>query len=178
MAENNKTDKLLLISQAESTDRIITSILQYFVSINLASYAGLAWLYNLGEGVALFSNKGILITLFSAIIILADMIIYHIYLRTNCLAVKCSDDMKEQKLYYEDIKDKYLRLTHKTISFALSFFFTIILFIFIVSLGDPMNIFNIGKLNIYCLILPILIGVGLYINAMQKEPFLFGMNDC
>lgn len=174
----NSTNKQLLIAQSESTDRIIISILQYFVSINLASYAGYAWVFNLKESDSLFFHMKLLIIFLSAIVLIADLIIYNVYLKTNMLAEKSSNELKELNLYYEDKGDKYLRLTHRTISFALSFFTSIAILILSVSFDNPLKIFNFKEVNMCCVILPIVVAIGLYINSQQDKPFLFGMKDC
>lgn len=171
---DTEAEHALSLSRAESTDRITLSVLQYYISINLAVYGGLGWL--LLNDNNLYFIKIICAVFLSAILFIVNVCLYNIYLRTYLLAIKHERN--------EMANDVYRGITHKTISFALSLFcslsfgiFLIVWHVFLIRtdiIFVPIVDFIASIIASFVLVL--LVFFSLFENSKNKvDPLLLGM---
>jgi hypothetical protein len=192
----NKADDLLrfewqlLMSINESGRGITTSLLSYFITLNLGIYGGIAWVgYNAG-----FNQdwKWILLMLLGTILLILNISIFQIYLRNYLYA---SDNWKQvEKIrnflinnkepewrieeFKRSYKDPYKGLTHKTFSFVISFFTAASFSLLIIFIVSREGVAIKPEYILLFIIVFVITYSGLYINSQNKVPALIGMKDC
>lgn len=179
----------LLMSINESSRRITTSLFSYFISLNLAIYGGFAWVK---VNTSINGDwKWILPVLLGVALLIFNISIFQIYLRNylyandNWKQVKIIRDYlsgnKEPKWRIEEFKnnhnDSYNGITHKTFVFILSLFtaISVVLPFFFGLFRTQIPLFD--EMYILLVVIAIICFFALFINAQNKNPFLFWMKD-
>ncbi|MFA5887044.1 MAG: hypothetical protein WC863_04735 [Patescibacteria group bacterium] len=171
----------------ESSRTITTSLLSYFMTLNLATYGGIAWVAKSIES----EWRWFLLVVLCITLFILNISIYQLYLRNYLYAKDCWEQIVNIKKYLSGNeepewrtgknkalhKDSYRGITHKIFSFILSLFSAISfgLPFFFGFIKDPICSFDVKYLFLF-----VLVGVfflALSINAVKEQPFIFGMKD-